>query len=118
MTDGNHTSSLVVVLGPKPLEIFNSLLRHWHVGHVGLAEERIDDDSNEKVEEHLRNDDLEEQMEGDCRTEATTSTGGIWVTRSEAVSDHGFVRLVLLALILKGVRLGRVKHNSVPCFTS
>ena len=109
---------MVVVLGPKPLEIFNSLLRHWHVGHVGLAEERIDYDRDEEVEEHLRNDDLEEQMEGDCRTEATTSTGGIWVTRSEAVSDHGFVRLVLLALVQKGVRLGRVKHNSVPCFTS
>ena len=50
---------MVVVLGPKPLEIFNRLLLNWHVGHVGLADERIDDDSNEEVEEDLRNDDLE-----------------------------------------------------------
>ena len=56
-------------------------------------------------------------MEDNGETRATSSCR-IRIVGISAFLDHKLVRLILFALIEDAVRLRRIEHDWVPCFTS
>ena len=53
ISDTDESCSLLVIVCPKSLEVLNGLLLDGNISLVSLAEEGINNDGNEEVEEHL-----------------------------------------------------------------
>lgn len=102
---------------PDSLEVFDCLLFDGNRGKISLAEERIDNDGDEQIKEHLRHNNLEEQMEANSPIRAAAFRT-IWVVRISAIGYNAFIGLVFFALVQDGVRLGGVEHNGVPSLAS
>ena len=101
---------------PVQDEIINTFLLDWYLCKLCLAKERVYDDCNEKVEEHLRDDHLEEDVKDYRKTIAAAfrPIDVIWII---APGNNAIVVLVFFALIEDREGLGRVEHDRVPCFT-
>ena len=77
---------------------------------VSLAEEGVNDDGNEEIEEDLRDNDLEEQVE--CHSEGiSTALRTVSVSRVVTTLNDRVVVFVLDALVQDGPWLARVKHD-------
>ena len=114
---GDEACAIGIVLGPNGLEVFHGLLLHGHVGQVSLAEEGVDDDGDEQVEEHLGDDHLEEQVEShghSCPAPCRAVEVG-WVS---PICNNSVVVFSLIALVEDGPGLRRVEHDRVPSFAS
>ena len=107
----NLAGRVRVIDGPDALEFLKGPLLDRQFIQVSLAEECIDDDGNEQVEEDLGHDHLEEQVEANCNAVASAATGVEWILWISPISNHSFVGLVLNALVHDGVGLGAVKHD-------
>lgn len=88
-----------------------------HVSQIGLAEESINDDSNEQVEEDLRDNDLEEQVEsdGNARSAPLWSLPVCWVS---SIGNNSRILFFLNTLVENRSGLRGVEHDCVPGFSS
>lgn len=98
------------------LEILDHLLLNRHVLHIGLAKEGIDNDSDEKIEEDLRDNDLKEQMEANSDI-STTAMSSERISGVTAIRNYRLIRLTFSALVEDVVVLRRVEHDGIPGLT-
>lgn len=77
---------------------------------VSLAEEGVNDDGNEEIEEDLGDNDLEEQVEGHSEG-ISTALRTVSVSRVVTTFNDRVVVFVLDALVQDGPWLARVKHD-------
>jgi len=98
LADGNESSALLVVVSPESLEVFNGLLLDGDICLVGLTEEGIDNDSDEQIEEDLRDDDLEQQVEVHSEG-VTTALGTVCVCRVVTAFNNRVIVFALNALV-------------------
>lgn len=110
LSKGDETCCLLVIVRPKADKVINSLLFDWHATKVGRTKESVNDNSDEEVEEDLRDDDLIDQVEGN-RNASSTALRTVSVLGVVTASNDGIVILLLNALIVEGARLGRVEHD-------
>ena len=111
--DGDLARRLLVEVRPDALEVLNRLLFYRDLRR--LPEEGIDDDGDEEVEEDLRDDDLEEEVEGYRKT-GTAALRPIGIIRVVTSLYNRIVVFDLFALVKDIARLGRIKHDRVPGF--
>lgn len=78
----------------------------------GLADERINHNRNEEIEEDLSHDDLEDHEVEDGQSEVSTAVG------NSTISSDGSLVLVRVALVRDAVDTSGVKHNRIPSFSS
>ena len=102
--------SVAVIVRPLCSEIIEALLFERDVGQVCLTEESVDYDSDEEIEEDLRDYHLKGYMKtySEVRTAAFRP---VWVLRVVSTLYDTVVVLCLVALVQDRIRLVRIKHD-------
>jgi hypothetical protein len=107
----NETLRLIVEVLPLGCECINVFLEDRQLSLASLIPERVDDDSNKQVEEHLdtKNDETYKEQVGQPRVPALVGHESIC---SIGVIVHGVFALEHDALLPP-----KIEHHRVPCLT-
>ena len=97
---------------PDQPERLNIILLNWQAESYGLADEGINHYRNEKVEEDLSHDDLEDQEVEDGQSKVSTAVG------NSAISSDSCLVLVRVTLESDAVGASGVKHDRIPSLSS
>jgi len=107
----NEALRLTIEISPCVAESINVDWLHGKQSRLGLSEEGIHDNGDEKIQEDLGNDDLE--------TDEVEIGEGSWsaLVRGEIVGSVIFIAELGLALEHNALSSGTVEHQHVPGFT-
>lgn len=98
LVDRHVVSTIFVVFLPDSLEVLADFDLDGHLGQIGLTEEGIDDNSDEEVQEDLRDDNLEEEMERNSKS-CTTAFGSLNEHRVVTTGNNRIEAFILDALV-------------------
>ena len=107
----DKASSLRIEITPDFNERVDVNLFHWKGMSFTLSRKGVDQNGDEKVQEDLRNNDLESQEVGDGEGMATP-------IRLSIILHDRLVVSIFVALENYAVRSSGVKHKGIPTFTS
>ena len=108
LVHADKASGVWVILRPQLLKFVECIRLNRQLKVVSLAQESVNYDRHEQVDEDLSDQNLEQDEEG-VRDNWTAAL--VW---NSAIGHHTLVSLFFNTLVHLGERSGQVKHNQVP----